>query len=401
MRKILISVVLMIIVLSAAGMSRGPAPRPAMGTSVIGSGEGDGPVIKLNRPLVNYHQLAAAWRAAIKALEPEPVEVRGIYLTAHTAGKPELFLPLLRLVEETELNAMVIDAKNDSGNVTYRSEVPAVVEAEAWKDSIPDIDALLRTLREKNIYPIARIVTFKDPVWGEKRPDLAVQHKNGGVWRDRTRAAWLNPYKKENWDYVISIAREAARKGFREIQFDYVRFPSDGNMEAVIYPDQDGRTKAQVIADFLAYARKELKPYGVFVSADIFGLVTSVRDDMGIGQNLEALAPMVDYLSPMVYPSHYSSWNYGLPDPDAAPYETVFKAMTDARKRLEGKYPVIIRPWLQDFSLRNKYGAREVAAQIKAARDAGMKEWLLWNPSNRYSEGALQRETASQASGAP
>lgn len=401
MRKVFVYILLLVTVIAIAGLSWGPPPRPASGTSIDGSGDGGVQVIEWNKPLVNYPQLLAVWREGIKGLEPEPVEVRGIYLTAYTAGRPDLFGPLLRLVEETELNAMVIDAKNDSGVVTYRSEVPAVVEAGAWKDGIPDVGGFLKTLNNKGIYSIARIVTFKDPVWGEKRPDLAVEHRNGGVWRDRTGAAWLNPYKKDNWDYVISIAKEAARKGFREIQFDYVRFPSDGNLQAIVYPDQDERPKAQVIAEFLTYARKELKPYRVFISADIFGLTTTYTDDMGIGQHLETLAPTVDYLSPMVYPSHYSLGNYGLRDPDAAPYDTVFRAMTDARERLEGKYAVIIRPWLQDFSLRNKYGSKEVAAQIKAAQDAGMKEWLLWNPSNRYTGGALNRETSDQASGAP
>jgi hypothetical protein len=394
MRKAFVYFLVLVTVVAIVGLSWGPPPRPALGTSLEGSGEGGVQVVEWNRPLVNYAQLVSLWREGIKALEPEPVEVRGIYLTAYTAGRPDLFEPLLRLVEETELNAMVIDAKNDSGVVTYRSEVPAVVEVGGWKEGISDIRGLLKVLSDKDIYSIARIVAFKDPVWGEKRPDLAVQHKSGGVWRDRTGAAWLNPYKKENWDYVISIAQEAARQGFREIQFDYVRFPSDGNLKAIVYPGQDERSKAQVIAEFLTYARKQLKPYRVFVSADIFGLTTTYTDDMGIGQHLETLAPAVDYLSPMVYPSHYSTGNYGLRDPDASPYETVFRAMTDARERLDGKHTVIIRPWLQDFSLRNKYGAKEVAAQIRAARDAGMKEWLLWNPSNRYTVGALKRETS-------
>lgn len=348
---------------------------------------------------VSYQELEAKWRAAWAKRAPARVYVRGIYLTGYTAGRRERFEELVRLVDETELNAMVIDVKDDRGKITYRSDLAEVLAAGAVDEKIQDVDRLLRALRRKDIYPIARIVTFKDPAIVRTRPDLAARNTAGEIWRDRTGAAWLDPYNREAWEYNLAIAREAALKGFREIQFDYVRFPSDGSVRTIVYPKNDGRQRADVIADFLAYARKELEPYRVFVSADIFGLITSVSDDQGIGQVLEKLAGGVDYLSPMVYPSHYALGTFGLADPDAAPYQTVFRSLADAVRRLGEDRKLILRPWLQDFSLRNSYGPGEVKSQIRAVEDLGLKEWLLWNPANYYSEDGLRKVSANARPG--
>ncbi|MHB9146650.1 MAG: putative glycoside hydrolase [Symbiobacteriia bacterium] len=338
---------------------------------------------------VSYEEQAARWQAATAAGQPPRVLVKGIYLTGYTAGSSR-FSDLVKLVDETELNAMVIDVKDDNGWVTYRSAVPEVKLAKADTGMVPDIDRRLATLWQHDIYPIARIVTFKDPRLAKFKPEQAVHTAAGGVWHDRTGAAWLDPYNRANWDYAIAIAREAALKGFREIQFDYVRFPSDGNTKDIVYPSYDGRIRADVIAAFLAYAHEQLAPFHVFVSADIFGLIPSVKDDQGIGQYWEKVVPAVDYVSPMAYPSHYAPYTFGLKDPDLAPYETVSNTIKDGLARMDGQPASKLRPWLQDFSMRHRYGAAEVRAQIKAASDQGVKEWILWNAANVYTRAALE-----------
>ncbi|MGE5559612.1 MAG: putative glycoside hydrolase [Chloroflexota bacterium] len=321
----------------------------------------------------------------------QPVEVRGIYMTGYTAGSTSRVDALIKLIDETELNAVVIDIKEDTGQISYRMDEPKVEATPgAAVPKIRDIDELLSKLHAHGIYPIARIVTFKDNVFANANPDLAVHTSAGGVWRDRTGQGWLNPYKKETWDYAIAVAKNAVKHGFREIQFDYVRFPSDGNVKDMVFPGTDERTHREVIRDFLKYANEQLTPLGVFVSADVFGLVTAAKDDLTIGQQYEDIIANVDYVCPMVYPSHYGPGNYGLPDPNRAPYETVLRAMEDALRR-QGDSKAIVRPWLQDFSLGYKYGPAEVRAQIKAVYDAGLKEWILWNPYNKYTEGALEK----------
>ena len=332
-----------------------------------------------------------------------PVKAKGIYLTGWSAGNSN-FQKLLNLVNETELNAMVIDMKEDEGRVTYQSGIPLVKEVKSdGTRFIRDIDQMMQTLKENHVYTIARIVCFKDPFLAGKKLDWAMQRKTGGVWSDKKGVVWIDPYRKEVWDYNIALAKEAAMKGFNEIQFDYVRFPDNGKKvdQEVAFYQQNGRAKQQVISDFLAYARKELAPYNVYISADIFGLVTSVTDDMGIGQKWELVSPHVDYVSPMMYPSHYANGTYGLAIPDARPYETIYHGLQDAQKKDQGlkakqQQPATIRPWYQDFTARwvkghIPYGPREVQAQIKAGRDLGVEEYLIWDAGNSYSEGAWRK----------
>jgi hypothetical protein len=345
-------------------------------------------------PIVTMDALKAGWTAAQKAAEPPRTAAKGIYLTSYTATH-EGFNELMSLIDRTELNAMVVNIKDDWGNVTFDADIPLAREAGAIHPDFADLKAWTAKLRAKHVYSIARIVTFKDANVPKDRPDLAVHSTRGGIWRDYNSVTWLNPYNRDAWDYVVSIGRAAAMAGFDEIQFDYVRFPTDGEMSTLSYPGQDDRSKQQVIGDFLAYARKELHPYGVWLSADAFGLVTSFADDQGIGQHLEEMSAGVDYLSPMVYPSHYIPGNLGLANPNAMPYQTVFRSMNDAKARwakagLTGR--VGMRPWLQDFSWGYPYGPNEVRAQIQATYDAGYNEWILWNAANVYTEAALQRE---------
>lgn len=326
---------------------------------------------------------------------PKRPAVKGIYVTQDSLQNSAKLNELLGLIDRTELNAMVINVKDDWGNITFEADVPVAKEANAVHPTLGDGRQQIKQLKEKGIYTIARIVTFKDAWVPKVRPNLAVASTAGGIWRDYNGVSWLNPYSKEAWDYVVSVARAAAEIGFDEIQFDYVRFPTDGDLDAIVYPGKDGRPREQVIADFLAYARQELRPHKVWVSADLFGVVTSFHNDQGIGQLLEPASAAVDIVSPMVYPSHYGPGNLGVANPNAQPYETVHRSMLDAKERWEaagltGK--VTMRPWLQDFSYGHPYGPAEVRAQIQATYDAGYSEWLLWNAANVYTEEALEKQ---------
>ena len=227
----------------------------------------------------------------------------------------------------------------------------------------------------------------------KKRPDLAVQRPDGKQWRDRSGHYWLDPYNKANWDYNVDVAIDAAKRGFNEIQWDYVRFPSEGAKSGRVYPaktKEDQRSEARVIAEFLKYAKDKLKPYDVLVTADIFGLTVSAKpdDDMGIGQKIDLMIPNLDVICPMIYPSHYNRGEYGIPYPNAAPYRTISTALGYAVPRVKGTN-CRIRPWLQDFSLGVRYGEPEVRAQLKAMREHGIEEYLLWNAGNRYTVSAL------------
>jgi len=344
-------------------------------------------------PFISMEKLAEEWAAVERYRMPERPTVRGIYLTSYSVRNEAMFQSLIDLVDRTELNAMVINVKDDWGNVTFETDLALAQEAGAVHPDLGDAKRLTARLKEKGIYSIARVVTFKDAWVPDARPELAVARVGGGVWEDYNGVTWLNPYSREAWDYIVSVAKKAAEAGFDEIQFDYVRFPTDGNLDAIVYPGKDDRPREQVIADFLDYARRELRPFRVWTSADVFGLVTSTPDDMGIGQLLEPASAAVDVISPMVYPSHYIPGNLGVADPNSMPYETVYRSMMDVKERWEaagltGK--VTMRPWLQDFSWGHPYGPAEVRAQIQATYDAGFSEWLLWNAANEYTEAALE-----------
>jgi hypothetical protein len=316
----------------------------------------------------------------------KPKVIKGIYTTGWIAGSSKWFPRLVNFIDETEFNALVIDVKDDTGTLSYSSEVPLVKENGASINKIANPRIMLQTLREHRIYPIARIVVFKDPFLAKKKPEWAVKDINGGLWQDHKGLNWVDPNNHQVWDYIVDIAKEAIGMGFQEIQFDYVRFTSDGDLSRCVYPYGTGQLRQDVIEEFLQYARTKLKDYQVPISADIFGLTTSTNDDMGIGQKFEKIAASVDVVCPMVYPSHYALGTFGLKDPDVNPYETVFRGVSDAKKRLAklGNTSTQIRPWLQDFSLGYHYGRNEIQKQIQAVKDAGINEWIFWNPSCRY-----------------
>jgi hypothetical protein len=328
------------------------------------------------------------------------VHAKGIYLTGYIAGIDSRFQELVKLADETEINAMVIDIKDDKGEISYESNVPLAKEVGANRKKIRDLDYLLYTLHQHNIFPIARIVVFKDPIASSARSDLAVHNLNGGIWKDRKGLSWLDPYNKENWSYIADLSKEAIEKGFKEIQLDYIRFPSDGATVNAAYPAKNEWDRAQTIEEFLSFIKEELKPYNVPLSVDIFGLTTSVVEgDMGIGQKIIGMSERVDYICPMVYPSHYIPGNFGLKNPDRQPYETVYYSLKNAKERVAST-GVKIRPWLQDFNLQSVYTAEDVRAQIKATYDNEIYEWILWNAGNRYTRGALEPEK-TQAIGLP
>ena len=324
-----------------------------------------------------------------------PEHVRGIYLNAWASGSTRRVDALLELARETEINTFVMDIKDATGYVSHRTQVPLAREIGATEEiRIRDLPAVLRKLHAAGIYPIARIVIVKDPILAAARPDLAARDTSGGIFVDSKGISWLNPYEKGVWQYNVDLAREVVGMGFPEVQWDYVRFPDipQSDKDRVVYPGAGERPMAEAIHDLLAYSRDELRPLGAVVTADVFGVTTSVSRDVGIGQVWERVIGTVDVALPMVYPSHYWEGSFGREVPNEFPYEIVRRALEDALERsatVEGAGAT--RPWLQDFSLGEPpYGAAEVRAQIQATYDAGIQEWILWNPGSRYTVEALE-----------
>jgi hypothetical protein len=316
----------------------------------------------------------------------KPFIPKALYLTYYGIGDRSLRGNALKLIEETELNALVIDMKGDRGVITYKSDIPLASEIGAQKLIIvKDIKELLTALRGKGIYTIARIVVFKDDVLGRARPDLAVKTGDGESWRDREGLVWMDPTKKEVWRYNIDIAEEAAQNGFDEIQFDYVRFPDQKGPTFDMKNTEANRVNA--ISGFLQEARRRLIPYNVFLSADIFGYVAWNLNDTMIGQRLDSIAASVDYLSLMLYPSGFQFGIPGYTNPVEHPYEIISRSLNRARSRT-GLPAVRFRPWLQGFrdyafDKRNFFGP-EIRTQINAAESFGSGGWMLWNPRNAY-----------------
>ncbi len=319
----------------------------------------------------------------------KPEAVKGLYLPGFEAKGRKLD-KVLQIADETEINALVVDVK-EAGSTTYPSDVPLAKEIGATSDAIPDLEALVDQLHERDLYAIARLAVFQDDVLPYERPDLAVMDSvTGTQWQTYQGAAWANPYRREVQEYNVEIAKEAARAGFDEVQFDYVRFPSDGPMARLEYGEATAPTQEDTIAGFLEYAHGELEPLGVEVSADVFGLV-GVNDYVGVGQVVSKMAPHLDVLCPMVYPSHYPPGAYGYGNPDAFPYEIVDLAMADFKTKSRRVNPDIeIRPWLQDFDYISAYEPADVKAQMRATHDSGLEGWLLWNAAAEYTTEILK-----------
>lgn len=336
-----------------------------------------------------------------------PVKVRGVYVTRTSAANGDGLLDyLLVLAKTTDINTFVIDVKDDNGLLLFKTKAAEkYMPEENERVVIDDIKAFVKRLKDENIYLVARIVTFKSPLYAQKHPERSLKYKDGrGLYSDDDGIYWSTPYGRELWDYNISIAEEAADAGFNEIQFDYVRFPATTEEEDQIleFYNEKNESKSLVISQFLQEAYRRLSQKEVYVTADLFGWMASAVDDQNIGQHWESLANYVDYIAPMMYPSHYGYNNFGLAVPDAHPYECIDASIKDAISRNQNLYtPAKLRPWIQDFTAPwvdgyILYGENEVLAQIKALKDNGIDEYMLWNAGNNYSDGALHGDKKNQ-----
>lgn len=355
------------------------------------------PVKKTNQDIDYQSQLANP-----------PEVVKAIYATGWTAGSASRINALIKLIEETELNALVIDVKDYSGFISYEIDNPELKAAGAFDElRIIKPNELIKKLHDKNIYVIARVTVFQDSILAKAHPEWAVQSSStGSTWKDRKGLAWMDPASREVWNYNLEIAKDALARGFDEVNFDYIRFPSDGNLGDAVYPFWDDvAPRALVIENFFRFLRENLKDEKI--SADLFGLVTIASDDLGIGQILEKAAPYFDFVAPMVYPSHFANGTMGYRNPAENPYEIILGSIESAVRKLvkysspigtstvgvsETKPAAKIRPWLQDFDLGADYDAVKVRAQIDASDKAGGVGWMLWDPKNIYTRGALNQE---------
>jgi len=326
-----------------------------------------------------------------------PESVKAVYISAWVAGSPKLRDNVIKMIDETELNAIVIDIKDSTGRISFDMDNASLRKEGSIEKRISNIRALTDLLHKKNIYIIGRISVFQDPYMTKKRPEWAINKKSDGtVWKDRKGLSFLDPSKKEVHDYIINIAKSAYEEGFDEINFDYIRYPSDGDMKNINYRLAEGGTRSDNIEKFFKYLSLEMKKEkNIPMSADLFGLTTEVNDDMGIGQIWEKALPYFDFLSPMVYPSHYPSGYMGYKNPNSYPYEVINKALAGAVNKTNKVSEDIdkIRPWLQDFDMGVSYTKDMVKAQIKAVYDNGLDSWMLWDPSNKYTPDALELET--------
>ena len=332
----------------------------------------------------------------------EAVKVRGIYISGPMAGSTELFQNILDSAAGTEINTVVIDFKDDQGRITCPVDSPVASEIGACRPYVQDMKELVASLKERGLYVIARVVAFRDPWLAEKKPEWSLHLADGSLYRDRQGMAWVDPYRKEVWDYLVEVGTEAKEAGFDEVQFDYIRFSTEGTMRDVVFDEAvtGGRSKTDVITEFVKYAYENLASQGLFVSADVFGtIIGSDIDAQAVGQVYTEMAKHLDYICPMIYPSHYGPGNFGLEHPDTMPYETVLEALKksqmvmDQAAEADGHVSsqAIVRPWLQDFTASYlgegnyiPYGYNEVQRQIQAVKDAGYDEWMLWSAANRY-----------------
>jgi hypothetical protein len=332
-----------------------------------------------------------------------PFQPKALYLSFYGIGSTKLREAGIDLIGKTELNAVVIDVKGDRGMIAFKSAVPLVEQVGAQRlITMRAARAVIERLHNEHIYTIARIVVFKDDPLATARPEFAVKRANGAIFRDREKLAWTDPFNQQVWEYNIGIAVEAARLDFDEIQFDYVRFPDAPGLRFSHPPDMKSRITA--ISGFLSEARKRLTSYNVYVAADIFGYVAWNLDDTHIGQRLEELSPVVDYISPMLYPSCFQFGIPGYRIPVQHPYEIVFLSLQNARER--SAIPSIrFRPWLQafrDYAFDHReFTGKEIRAQISAAEKFGSDGWMLWNPRNTYTTAGLKAENEPCKGDAP
>lgn len=378
---------------------------------------------------------------------PTPESVKAIYMSQCVVGTPSFREDLVELIDETELNAVVIDIKDYTGKLAFTTDNPELAHAVSDQCGARDMKAFLAHLHRKGIYTIGRITVFQDPYYSRLHPELAVKFRDpeGAIWEDHKGLSFIDVGAKPFWEYIVTLSKEAHALGFDELNYDYIRYPSDGPMKNIAFDWAGDTSKQVVLEEFFAYLHSHMKdsesyPPGVTpptLSADLFGMVTTNYDDLSIGQVLERAFPYFDYVAPMVYPSHYPPGFNGWSDPNTVPYKLIKFVMDSAVRRAEaesstihtrGAEPIyetvlvppvssttatttkkvetgrytkeaydkdIIRPWLQDFDYGGDYDVAEVKAQIQATYDAGLDSWMLWAPSNRYTRGALEKAPAT------
>lgn len=347
-----------------------------------------------------------------------PDAVKAIYMTACVATMPSFREKLVHIADTTEVNSIVIDVKDFSGTIAFTPEDPLLKDNRGLGCRTRDLRDLVAELHQKGIYAIARITVFQDPYYTKAHPELAVHKKSdGSVWRDRKGLSFVDVSAKPYWDYVVALGKETYAMGFDELNFDYVRFPSDGDMKDIDFTWSKGMSKADALEHFFAYLHESLSGIGAKLSVDLFGMTTTNTDDLNIGQVLERAMPYFDYVAPMVYPSHYPPHFNGWLNPNDHVYDVVHFSMSRAveralatttlavhfgGERVGTSTPAIytkevfdknkLRPWLQDFSYGGIYGATEVRAQIQATYDSGLTSWFIWDPKNEYTKAALKVE---------
>ena len=336
-----------------------------------------------------------------------PKQVRAVYLSAWTAGSRERMTTLIKRAREASVNAFVIDVKDATGYVSFPLEDTPLAHYGTGSNRIPHIQKLIEKLHSEGFYLIARIVCFQDPLYSKKHPELAIHTKNGKVWKNKRGRSFLNPKKKEVRGYIADLARYSYQLGFDEVNFDYIRYPSDGDLSVINYELGEGETKRETIRSFAEFLHKELHTEKKYIpsSADLFGFVAARGEVSSIGQKLEDFFPYFDVIALMVYPSHYSQNYLGFSHPGEYPYEVIFHDMGKARERLDiflsqrnderekrEKHTPSLRTWIQDFSLRTHYTREMIQKEIQASLDAKVDSFMVWSPNNRYTWNAYKKE---------
>jgi len=353
------------------------------------------------RVIAGVHPTPPVLDSLIKGTLP----ARGLYVFRYAAN-PRRLKKLLAIADSTEINAFVVDVKDEFG-LNFKPSDPMLKKNAGSQAKLTTLGALVDTIRAHGILPIARIVVFKDSVTARNNPDHTIRKADGTAWRDKKGQTWVNPYANAIWEYNFRVAEEAVKMGFGEIQFDYIRFPEPyRSLPPQVFPEQNGRSKPQVLSEFLDAARKRFSKLGVRTTADIFGLVTTVGGALEVGQKWEPITQSVDVVLPMVYPSHYPPGSFQLPHPNASPYDVIHIAISRARERdeklgIKGEH---VRPWLQAFSIGNpKYGSEQLLEQKRGVYDAGYDGWVLWEPGSRYDKfvPALEKKFVSRKKNPP
>jgi hypothetical protein len=346
-----------------------------VGARFVGSDEG-------TQSIAELATLATAPSGGPRTL---PIEVRGVHVTMGLASLPGKLDEYLDL-QDDGMTALELDVKDENGEIGFVApRVPLASSVGAARDYYAARD-VARRVHERGLYLVGRIVVFEDPVLSRGRPDLAIRRSDGSVWRDAAGLGWTNPYDRRVWEYNVDVAVAAVRAGFDEIMFDYVRFPSDGDVDRAVYRNERGLAKREAVPGFLRYARSRLAQHDVRIAAAVFGL--SGARDLGIGQLPRRMAPYLDTVYAMTYPSLFGPGELGLQDPSRTPGATVTRALRRFELTLRGN-DVLVVPWVQDFSFTVPYGLDEVRAQVDAARLSGAKGYMLWNAEGVYTDGAL------------